>query len=378
MKNRENFIDLMAEIDPRHLETHIKQNTDTRNKRIKRYIAAVGIYAAACIAVLLLIPYVINHTGIVPPNNIPGDNPVITEPVADNDEAIDEFFKDTKLYKVLATAGVDRKDVASLQVDFYQIENGDVYYPFDGIYKNTEETPIYTRNDPNYKYPIEFFTVTGDYIICVVYEDPNKVEQDLYCYNMKTGEEVLVCSDDIYRYDVYDGKVVYLTADSINSIKEVKVYTYDPVENRSTYVCDLPDSHRYLGGIRYNGSELALTTDARTAAVGQVSILDLNTGDMKDLFAGDYKAKLAITAADNGFYVAYERAELDETGNLVGVAGDSDNGVWYIEVRGDVRKDPVKVSDNYYNRLYYVNEALVGVNGDEATLIVEKTEDTIE
>ena len=367
--NRDNFIDLVEKIDPRHLETHIKKNTDTRSKRIKRYVLAAGIYAAACIAVFLLIPYFIGHTFVnVPPHTPPGAEPGIT----DNDEAIDEYFKDTKLYKVLATAGVDRKDVASLQVDFYQIENGDVYYPFDGIYKNTEETPIYTRNDPNLKYPIEFFTVAGDYIICVVDEDPNKVEQDLYCYNMKTGEEVLVCSDDIYRYDVCDGKVVYLTADSINCITEVKVYTYDPVENRSTYVCDLPDTHRYLGGICYNGSKLALTTDARTAAVGQVSILDLNTGDVNDLFASDYKAKLAITAADNGFYVAYERAELDETGNLVGVAGDSDNGVWYIEVRGAVRKDPVKVSDNYYNRLYYVNEALVGVNGEEITLIVEK------
>ena len=374
MKNRDNFIDLMEEIDVRHLDEHIKKNTDFKAKRIKRYIAAVGIYAAACVAVLLLIPFIINHTVDVPPHTSPGAEPITTEPAGNSDESIDELFKGTKLYKVLNTAGVKREDVESLQVDFYQIENGDVYYLFDGIYKNTdykntEVAPIYTRNDPYSKYPIESFMVTGDYIICEACEDAQrKVETDLYCYNMKTGEEILVCSDDIYRYDVYDGKVVYLTADSINSIKEVKVYTYDPEENKSTFICDLPDSHRYLGLISYNGSELALATNAITAGAGQVSVLDLNTGDVSDLFPSDHKAKLTITVADEGYYVAYERAELDDTGNLVGVEGDSDTGVWYIKNR----KDPVKVSDTYYNELYYVNEALVGVNGEEITLIVEK------
>lgn len=367
--NRDNFIDLVEEIDPRHLETHIKKNTDTKSRRIKRYVLAAGIYAAACIAVFLLIPYFVNRTFVnVPPHTPPGAEPGVT----DNVDAIDEHFKNTKLYKVLNAAGVDRKDVASLQVDFHQIVDGDVYYVFDGIYKNTDKSPIYAKGKKGWD--IENFKVTDDYIICPVPEDvQHKVETDLYCYNMKTGEEILVCSDDIYRYDVYDGKVVYLTADSINSITEVKVYTYDPVENRSTYICDLPDTHRYLGSICYNGSVLALTTDARTAAVGQASILEGES--LNDLFFSDNKAKLAIATADNGFYVAYERAELDETGNLVGVAGDPDNGVWYIEVRGNIRKDPVKVSDTYYRELYNVNGALVGVNGDEITLIVEKPTD---
>ena len=377
MKNRDNFIDLMEEIDVHHLDEHIKKNTDSKTKRIKRYFAAVGIYAAACIAALILIPFIVNHQGDVPPNNIPGAEPVTTEPAGNSDKSIDEFFKGTKLYRVLNTAGVRREDVASLQVDFHQIYNGDVYYLFDGVYKNTEKAPIYTRNDPNMKYPIESFTVTGDYIICVVDEDPNKVEQDLYCYNMKTGAEILVCSDDIYHYDVYDGKVVYLTADSIEGINEVKVYTYDPEENKSTYVCDLPDTLHHICDISYKGTELAITTDERCfssdySILCQVTVLDMETKDFRNLFTTGPYIGIIITGSDEGYYMACRKRIFVE--GLPSYAESEYNGVWCI----NAGENPVKVSDDIYNKIYYVNGKLVGVNGDEVTAIIGNTTDTDE
>ena len=369
MKNRENFMDLMEELDPRYLEDHIKKNTDTKTKRIKRYITAAGIYAAACVAILLLIPVIINHTGIMEQSNVPGADPAIDEPVRD-DKAIDEFFAHTKLYKVLDAAGVDRKDVASLQVAEHMIVDGDVYYPFDGIYKNTDKSPIYTKEKKNWD--IETFMVTGDYIIFPVNEDPNKVYLDLYCYNMKTEEELLVCSDDIYHYDVYDGKVVYLTADSIEGINEVKVYTYDPEENKSTYVCDLPDTLHYICDISYNGGELAITTDSRCFSsdygiLCQVTVLDMETKELRDLFTTEPYIAILITDSDEGYYVACRKKVFVE--GLPSEAESEYNGVWYIKTG----ENPVKISDDIYNEIYYVNGKLVGVNGDEATAIIENT-----
>lgn len=374
MKNRENFIDLMEELDPRHLEEHIKKNTDTKTKRIKRYITAAGIYAAACVAILLLIPVIINHTGIMEHSNAPGADPVIGEPARD-DKAIDEFFANTKLYKVLGAAGVDRKDVASLQVDDYMIVDGDVYYLFDGIYKNTDKSTIYTKGKKGWD--IESFMVAGDYLICAVNEDPNKVNLDLYCYNMKTGEEILVCSDDIYRYDVYDGKVVYLTADSIEGINEVKVYTYDPEENKSTYVCDLPDTLHHICDISYKGTELAITTDERCfssdySILCQVTVLDMETKDLRNLFTTEPYIGILITGSDEGYYMACRKRTFVE--GLPSYVESEYNGVWYIKTG----ENPVKISDDIYNKIYYVNGKLVGVNGDEVTAIIGNTTDTNE
>lgn len=380
MKIRDDFIDLMEEIDPRHIDEHVKKNTNSKTKRIKSYITAAGIYTAACVAVFLLISVIIGHTGNVQPNNVPGKEPVretdvdvTTEnPVIKPYQSVDELLADTKIQKVIDDMGIEREDVANLSVDYHQIVNGDVYYLFDGVYKNTDRTPIYAKGKKGHD--IESFMVTGDYLICEVMEDPNKVNLDLYCYNMKTEEEILVCSDDIYHYDVYDGKIVYLTADSIESINEVKVYSYDPEGNKNTYVCDLPDTLHYICDISYKGGELVITTDARCfssdySALCQVTILDMETKELRDLFATEPYIGILIADSDEGYYITCRKRVFVE--GLPSYAESEYNGVWRI----NPRENPVKISDDIYNEIYYVNGKLVGVNGDEVTAIIENTTD---
>jgi len=80
MKKREQFIDLMGEVDPLHLEAHIEKNTNTKKAQIRRYIASAGIYAAACLVVCLIIPFIINETGI---GLNPGTNPPVSQTTDD-------------------------------------------------------------------------------------------------------------------------------------------------------------------------------------------------------------------------------------------------------------------------------------------------------
>ena len=47
---------------------------------IKKYIMAAGIYVAACLVVVLMLPYIIG--GPQKPNYLPGDEPVRTETYA--------------------------------------------------------------------------------------------------------------------------------------------------------------------------------------------------------------------------------------------------------------------------------------------------------
>lgn len=378
MNNRDLFIDLVGGIDPRHLETHIKKNTDTRSTRIKRYITAAAIYAAACIAVLLLIPYIITHTFVGDPTpSIPGETPVappvttdaVTEQTdADPEVSIDEYFADTKLYKVLKALEIDRTDVAFLQVDDHQIQGGDVYYLVESeIYKNTDDYPVLNEYST-----IDSFRVSGKYIFYTVLSEADSYPpiKHLHCYNMDTAEENVICEDDIYHYDVYDGELLYL---SVPQTDTVKVYTYDPEEDKSVFVCDIPTTSNWIGDISYNGSEMAFVTDER-CAVGQANVLDMNTKNMRFLYPGYFRGKLAITAAEDGYYVAFQRTTLDENGNLIDVDAVYDNGniiktdvngVWYTKVS----ENPVKISDTYYDELYCVNGKLAGVKGDTVEAI---------
>lgn len=81
MTNHERFLDAMNGIDEGFLQTHIRKKCPTGADRAKRYAMAAGIYAAAIIAVAVILPFVIRHGE--DPKPIPGDDPVVAESSAD-------------------------------------------------------------------------------------------------------------------------------------------------------------------------------------------------------------------------------------------------------------------------------------------------------
>jgi len=265
-----------------------------------------------------------------------------------SDENVDELLVDSVLYKVLSAAGVKRKDVVDLKVGTYQIVNGDVYYLNDGICKNTDTTPIFHENSY-----ITSFHVSGKYIFYTIVAKNDKA--NLYCYNTETDEKTIVCSDEIYHYDVCDGKLLYL---SIPQNNVVKANIFDPEENKDEFVCTIPEGINWIGDIIYSSSEMAFITDER-CAIGKVHVLDIESKNTRSVFSSTIKGRFSITGADEGYYVSFHHTKLDDNKNLIDLDSKY-NGVWYVQVS----QDPKRISKSTYDELYFVNGKLVGVSED--------------
>ncbi|MBE6709349.1 MAG: hypothetical protein E7578_08940 [Ruminococcaceae bacterium] len=365
MKNRDNFIDLMEEIDLRHLDEHIKKNTDTKAKRIKRYVTAAGIYVAACVAVLLLIPVIINHTGIGQPNNSPGANPVITDSV-DGGDAIDEFFEDTKLYKVLDAAEARRKDVERLQVEKHQIVDGNVYYHSTyEIYRNTDDKPI--LND---ELPIGKFSVNKKYIAYTTLSDADCIPpiEYLYCYDTETNEKNYICFEVILFLDFIDGKLVYVTSDS----NGLEVHGYNPVSEESELISSIPAEWDNISSVYYTGDMLvAVLYNSENEIPYAIKEYNVQNKEWKGHWAISNEVKFAFADPRDGYYYSCEwsgfgdseDSEFDER-----VCKRDVDGVWFMNPNTNEKQ---KVTGATYDELYFVNGKLVGVNGDEVSVVVK-------
>ena len=77
MIDRELFIDSVGEIDLELLAEHITRKIPTRAQKIRRYAMAVAAYAAAVIAVAVILPFIIGKGD--DPSPVPGDDPIMTE-----------------------------------------------------------------------------------------------------------------------------------------------------------------------------------------------------------------------------------------------------------------------------------------------------------
>ncbi len=77
MTNHDKFLDAMYGIDERFLSTHIRRKCPTAADKVKRYSAAVIIYAAALVAIAVLLPFIIRHGEDPVPT--PGNDPVVVE-----------------------------------------------------------------------------------------------------------------------------------------------------------------------------------------------------------------------------------------------------------------------------------------------------------
>lgn len=363
--NRDMFIDLVEEINPGHLETHIKKNTDTRSKTIKRYIAATGIYAAACVAVLLLIPFIINYTGDVTPNTLPGVNPVTTEPVVDNDETIDEFFADTMLYKVLNTAGVKRENVERLQVGRHQIFNGDVYYRYGNeVYRNTESNPIMSENSK-----LGEFRFGNGYIYYTIFPyEQSSIQRPLYSYNIETKEKKIVCEGEILFFDFSDDEFVYVSGDS-EDLTEYKVYSYNPETGKSELMHTIPAEGEYESSACFTGDKFVAIVYDPVFERLCIKEYDVHNKEWKGLGSISSEVKFTFADPSDGYYFSCEwtRFEGDVAADE-GVLKRHVDGVWYMNPDTDEKQ---KVSGTPYNELYYVNGVLVGVNREEASVVVE-------
>ena len=171
---------------------------------------------------------------------------------------------------------------------------------------------------------------------------------------MKT-EEKMVISTKVYCYDVCDGEVVYLILSDSNN---VKVYTFNPNEDKSRFVCEISSNGTLIQDISCIGGEMAFITDY-TSDIGQVSVLDLKTGKISHIFSSECKGVLSILAADEGYYVSFRQVVTDENGKVLESNSEYD-GLWYAKVS----EKPVKILDFCYDELYYTNGKLVGMRGD--------------
>ena len=79
MSNRDNFIDAMGGLDEKLFAEHIARKYPSRAHRIKKYVMAAAIYAAACLAVAGILPFIIRQGNVPEPQPQPGNDPIKTE-----------------------------------------------------------------------------------------------------------------------------------------------------------------------------------------------------------------------------------------------------------------------------------------------------------
>ena len=84
MSTREMLVDVMNDIDPAFISEHMDRSNGSVARRITRYAVPVAIYAAACIAVMLIFPHIIRHGN--DPAPIPGDDPMVVETIVSGSE----------------------------------------------------------------------------------------------------------------------------------------------------------------------------------------------------------------------------------------------------------------------------------------------------
>lgn len=88
MTNHEKFLDAMNGVDEKFLSVHIRKKCPTAADKAKRYAFAVAAYAAAIVAVAVILPFIIRHGEDPTPK--PGGDPVATEttaPMSEDTEA---------------------------------------------------------------------------------------------------------------------------------------------------------------------------------------------------------------------------------------------------------------------------------------------------
>lgn len=88
MTNHEKLLDAMNGVDEKFLSVHIRKKCPTAADKAKRYAFAVAAYAAAIVAVAVILPFIIRHGEDPTPK--PGGDPVATEttaPMSEDTEA---------------------------------------------------------------------------------------------------------------------------------------------------------------------------------------------------------------------------------------------------------------------------------------------------
>ncbi len=78
MKNRESFIDAIGEINEKYLTEHVRRRCPPNMHKIRRYVLAAGVYAAAILAVAILLPFVIGN-GKEPEPTVKPNPPIVSE-----------------------------------------------------------------------------------------------------------------------------------------------------------------------------------------------------------------------------------------------------------------------------------------------------------
>lgn len=84
MITSEMLLDIMSDVDPVFIDEHMERSSEGAFSRIRKFAVPVAIYAAACIAVMLILPHIIKHGSDPAPT--PGDDPIVIETIVSGSE----------------------------------------------------------------------------------------------------------------------------------------------------------------------------------------------------------------------------------------------------------------------------------------------------
>ncbi len=77
MTNRDKFLDAMSVIDEDLLTAHFQRKCPTKAQKIRKYAMAAAAYVAACLVLVIILPFIIGKDEIYTP--APGDSPIVVE-----------------------------------------------------------------------------------------------------------------------------------------------------------------------------------------------------------------------------------------------------------------------------------------------------------
>ncbi len=82
---KELFCEIMENVDNKYIKEYYEKRFTTRSQRIKKYVLAAGVYAAAVLVIAVVLPFIIKG-GIEPKPSVQPNPPVVTETTVTTEE----------------------------------------------------------------------------------------------------------------------------------------------------------------------------------------------------------------------------------------------------------------------------------------------------
>ena len=277
--------------------------------------------------------------------------------------------ENSQLEKILSAAEIGGIDSLSgnaegLKVGGQLICKNEVYY--------SDKTSIYKRGDDNAVLvtdgEIVDFTFNGDMIYYVLSSENDSLIYDaLHCYDTKTSEDTVICDDILNISQGNNGEVLYVKMIS-DFDTEWEIYKYDESGRSSELLCRVPENPPHLAPkpekIVLHNSKLVVLTEQSDA---RVLMYDPETKEWETAYENKSRgALMSCCVNDNGLFLSIENLTSSEDGKGFETLDSDMNGLFYREWNNT---ELTKISDKWYDELYFVNGKLIGANENEISLI---------